>query len=104
MRYLPAYLWRGASVMADTEVTDRCSFCGRKRTAEDDRMVTIKAVRSVERALLARASEIGSDYAAARAAAAAHGVQSNLAEIIADAVATLVATEFTALAEELHWH
>ena len=62
------------------------------------------SVVPVERALLARAGEIGSDYAAARAAAAAHGVQSNLAEIIADAVATLVATEFTALAEELHWH
>ena len=58
----------------------------------------------VERALLARAGEIGSDYAAARKAARVHGVQSDMAEVIADAMAEPVATEFRALAEELHWH
>ena len=57
----------------------------------------------VERALLARAELIGSDYAAARQAARAHGVQSDMAEVIADAMAGMVAAEFRALAEELHW-
>lgn len=61
------------------------------------------SVVPVERALLARASGIGSDYAAARKAARTHGVQSDMAEVIADAMAELVATEFRALAEELHW-
>lgn len=62
------------------------------------------SVVPVERALLARADLIGSDYAAARRAARVHGVQSDMAEVIADAMAGLVAAEFRALAEELHFH
>ena len=61
------------------------------------------SVVPVEAALVARAGEIGSDYAAARKAARAHGVQSDMAEVIADAMAGMVAAEFRALAEELHW-
>ena len=57
----------------------------------------------VERALLARASEIGSHRGVARQAARVHGLTAEpLVSVLADAVAEIVATEFRTLAEELH--
>ena len=57
-----------------------------------------------ERALLARADAIGSHLDIARRAARMHGgLDERLVGAMADTVAQIVAGEFRALAEELHW-
>ncbi len=64
------------------------------------------SVVPVERALLARAGEIGSHLDVARRAARVHGLDEGAAALIgavADTAAEIIATEFRDLAEELHW-
>lgn len=58
----------------------------------------------IERALLARADQIGSHLDVVRKAARVHGLTDEpLVGVLADAVAEIVAGEFRSLAEELHW-
>ena len=61
------------------------------------------SVVPVERALLARADAIAADHGPLRVAARQHGIPSEIADMLADALAIVVASEFRALAEELHF-
>jgi hypothetical protein len=65
------------------------------------------SVVPVERALLARAGQVGSDLGTVRRELRVHGITERdargLTEVIANSVAAIVAAEFRALAEELHW-